>query len=171
MHIRPATLNDAAAMLAIYAPIVRETAVSFELVPPTQAEFEARIAKYTEGWAWLVAEVDGMLAGYAYGSGHRERPAYRLSTETSVYVAPAAQGRGVGKQLYQALLGCLAERGFCNAYAGIAWPNSASVALHRAVGFCEIGRFPAVGRKFNQWHDMVWFHRPLRVQPLAEPAP
>jgi phosphinothricin acetyltransferase len=77
----------------------------------------------------------------------------------------------VGKQLYQALLARLAERGYCNAYAGIALPNGASVALHRAVGFQEIGRFPAVGRKFNQWHDMGWYHRPLRAQPLAEPAP
>jgi L-amino acid N-acyltransferase YncA len=168
MLIRPALATDAVAMLAIYAPIVSETAISFEVEPPTLEEFEGRIAKYSEGWAWLVAEQDGELLGYAYGSSHRERLAYKWSTETSAYVHRSARGQGVGKLLYQALLPELAARGYCNAYAGIALPNAASVALHESVGFRAIGCFPAVGRKFGKWRDVGWYHRNLREEPPGE---
>jgi phosphinothricin acetyltransferase len=168
MIIRPARVSDAAAMLAIYAPIVRETAISFELDPPGLAAFEARIAKYSAGWAWLVAELNSEVLGYAYGSPHRERTAYRWSTETSAYVALGARKQGVGARLYQALLAVLGDQGYCNAYAGITLPNEASVALHRSVGFSPIGTFPAVGRKFNQWHDVAWFYRRLRQLPREE---
>lgn len=157
-------------MLAIYAPVVRETAISFELVPPTLDDFEARVAKYSTGWAWLVAELNDEILGYAYGSPHRERAAYRWSTETSTYVALGARKRGIGTQLYQALLPALGDRGFCNAYAGVTLPNEASVALHRSVGFSPIGTFPAVGRKFNKWHDVAWFYRCLRQLPAEEEA-
>jgi L-amino acid N-acyltransferase YncA len=169
MRIRPALISDAPAMLAIYEPIVRNTAISFELEPPALRDFERRIEKYADGWAWLVAEAGGQLLGYAYGSAHRERLAYKWSTETSAYVLEAARGQGIGKRLYEALLPVLAEKGFCNAYAGIALPNSASVALHQAVGFRAIGQFPVVGRKFGRWHDVAWFHRALRADPPSEP--
>jgi L-amino acid N-acyltransferase YncA len=165
MLIRAALPSDAAAMLAIYAPIVRETAISFELDPPSLPEFEDRVIKYSKDWVWLVAEVDGNVVGYAYGSSHRERLAYQWSTETSAYVAEAARGSGIGKLLYRALLPALADRGYCNAYAGIALPNEASVALHESVGFRSIGTFPSVGRKFNRWHDVGWFHCNLRSHP------
>jgi L-amino acid N-acyltransferase YncA len=168
MVIRPATVSDASAMLAIYAPIVRETAISFELDPPGLAAFEARVSKYSAGWAWLVAELNGETLGYAYGSPHRERAAYRWSTETSAYVALGARKQGVGTRLYQALLAVLGDRGYCNAYAGVTLPNEASVALHRSVGFSPIGTFPAVGRKFNKWHDVAWFYRGLRQLPPEE---
>jgi L-amino acid N-acyltransferase YncA len=170
MLIRPAQISDAPAMLAIYAPIVRDTAISFELEPPTLAEFEERVRKYAKGWAWLVADIEGELVGYAYGSLHRERLAYQWSTETSAYVAQHARAQGVGKQLYRELLPMLAERGFCNAYAGIALPNDASVALHETVGFRSLGVFPSVGRKFNRWHDVGWFHCKLREQPIEGSA-
>jgi L-amino acid N-acyltransferase YncA len=170
MLIRPALLSDAATMLAIYAPIVRDTAISFELDPPSLSEFEERVLKYSRDWVWLVAEVDGKVVGYAYGSSHRERPAYQWSTETSAYVAEAARGNGIGTLLYQALLPALAGRGYCNAYAGIALPNKPSVALHESVGFRFIGTFPSVGRKFNRWHDVGWFHCQLRSHP-REGAP
>ena len=81
MNIRPALVSDAAAMLKIYAPVVRDTAISFELEPPALHDFEARVQKYASGWAWLLAEVAGEVVGYAYGSPHRERPAYAWSTE------------------------------------------------------------------------------------------
>lgn len=168
MRIRPAVHRDAAALLAIYAPIVQDTVISFELVPPSLVEFEARLKKCVEGWSWLVAEQDGMVLGYAYGSSHRERPAYRWSTETSAYVHPHARGRGVGTALYLALFPELASKGYCNAYAAIALPNDASVALHQAVGFRPIGQFPCVGRKFGKWHDVGWFHRKLRSEPPSE---
>jgi phosphinothricin acetyltransferase len=170
MLIRPATPSDAAAMLSIYAPIVQSTAISFESEPPSLAEFEGRVRKYSSGWAWLVCELNGAVVGYAYGSPHRERAAYRWSTETSAYVAPEARRQGVGTLLYQALLPALASKGLCNAYAGIALPNPASVALHVSVGFRSIGTFPAVGRKFGQWHDVGWFHCSLRqLAPGEEP--
>jgi L-amino acid N-acyltransferase YncA len=162
MLIRPATLSDAAAMLAIYAPVVRETAISFENEPPSLDEFAERIRTYSAEWGWLVAEHDGEILGYAYGSAHRARHAYRYSTETSAYVSLAARRQGVGKRLYEALLTALATRGLCNAYAGISLPNPASVALHESAGFRLIGTFPAVGHKFGNWHDVAWFYRPLR---------
>lgn len=171
LHIRPARVDDAGAMLSIYAPIVESTTISFELQPPSADEFAARIAKVSHAWIWLVAEHDGDVVGYAYGSQHRERPAYRYSTETSAYVAPAARGQGVGRRLYEALLPQLAARGYCHAYAGIAMPNAASVALHEAVGFRPVGRFPSVGRKFGAWHDVAWFHRALRAEPLEHDPP
>ena len=168
MVIRPATVSDVSAMLAIYEPIVRETAISFELDPPGLADYEARVSKYSAGWAWVVAELNGEVLGYAYGSSHRERAAYRWSTETSAYVALGARKQGVGTRLYEALLAVLGDQGYCNAYAGVTLPNEASVALHRSVGFSPIGTFPSVGRKFNKWHDVAWFHRRLRQLPPEE---
>ena len=165
MLLRPATLADAASMLAIYAPIVRDTATSFELEPPSLEEFTGRVRKVLDRWEWLVAEQEGEVVGYAYGSVHRERPAYQWATETSAYVTPAARRLGVGRALYEALLPRLAERGYCNAYAGIALPNDASIALHHAVGFTHIGLFPTVGWKFGKWHDVAWMHRRLRAAP------
>lgn len=168
--VRPATEADAEAMLAIYAPAVATSAASFETVVPSVAEFATRIAKYSRGWAWLAAEDDGAVLGYAYAAPLRERAAYRWSTETSAYVAAAARRRGIGRSLYAALLARLAAAGFCNAYAGITLPNAASIALHHAAGFDEIGVFPSVGYKFGAWHDVAWFHRRLRAQPPAGDA-
>lgn len=164
--IRPVTERDAAVLLAIYRPFVESTAVSFETVSPTVEEFAARIAKVSAGWRWLVAEQAGRCVGYAYAAAHRERSAYRWSVEVSAYVAPVHQRQGVGRALYQQLLGDLVQAGFCNAYAGITLPNEGSLALHRGVGFESIGVFKSVGRKFGQWHDVAWLHRRLRDAPL-----
>lgn len=165
--VRPARERDAAAMLAIYRPVVEETAISFEETAPSPAEFTARLQKYLAGWRAFVAEDDGQVVGYAYGSSHRERAAYRWSVETTVYVAAGRHRSGIGRALYAELLPALAEAGFCNAYAGIALPNPASVALHEAVGFMRIGSFPRVGYKRGSWRDVAWFHKPLREQPPA----
>jgi len=163
--IRSAVEADAAALLAIYRPFVESTAVSFETVVPTVEEFADRIDKALTGWQWLVAEQDGQCIGYAYGSSHRQRHAYRWSVEVSAYVHPNHHRRGVGRLLYLRLLEELAQKGFCNAYAGTTLPNEGSVALHRAVGFEFIGVFKAVGRKFGTWHDVAWFQRVLRDSP------
>jgi len=168
LKIRPATEADAASLLAIYRPFVESTAVSFETVAPTTDEFTARIAKAVAGWQWLLAERAGQCIGYAYGSAHRERPAYRWSVEVSAYVHPGHHRQGVGRTLYERLLEDLARKGFCNAYAGITMPNEGSIALHRSVGFESIGVFKAVGRKFGKWHDVAWFQRPLRSSPPWE---
>lgn len=164
-QLRTAAPADAPAMLAIYTPFVTDTIVSFETTPPTPDEFAERVHQYRTRYACLVLERDGTLLGYAYGGPHRARAAYRWSVETSVYLAPAAQGQGLGRVLYGALLPRLAEVGYCNAYAGIAMPNAASEALHRAVGFTPIGVFPRVGWKFGAWRDVAWYHRVLRDTP------
>lgn len=152
-------------MLAIYRPVVEQTAISFEESAPSLAEFSARLNKYLKDWCAFVAEDSGRVVGYAYGSSHRERAAYRWSVETTVYVAAEAQRAGTGRALYGALLPALAQAGFCNAYAGVALPNTASVGLHQAVGFRSIGTFPRVGYKHGAWHDVAWFHKALREQP------
>jgi len=168
--IRPATEADSAALLAIYAPFVERSTVSFETAVPDADEFAARVRKSLSRWAWLVCEVDGAIAGYAYGSAHRERAAYRWSVETSAYVDPRFQRRGIGGTLYRELLDTLAALGYFNAYAGITLPNEASVALHRAVGFEPIGVFKSIGYKFGAWHDVGWLQRRLRDGKPAEPA-
>ena len=166
--IRSATSDDAASLLEIYRPYVEGTAVSFEAEVPAVDAFAARITKALDGWAWLVAEEDGQCVGYAYGSAHRERAAYRWSTETSAYVRPGWQGRGLGRVLYQALFERLAERGYCNALAVVVVPNDASVALHRAVGFEPVGVFQRGGHKFGAWHDVMWLQRSIRETPPAD---
>ena len=163
--LRPATEADAAALLAIYAPFVERTTVSFEDTVPEIGEFAARIRKSLAKWAWLVAEHHGAILGYAYGAAHRERAAYRWSVEVSAYVDPRFQRRRIGGALYAALFDVLAAKGFCNAFAGVALPNEASIALHRSVGFESIGVFRAVGYKFGAWQDVAWFQRRLRAEP------
>lgn len=165
LHLRLATDADAPALREIYAPWVERTAVSFEEIVPGVEEFAGRIRESNERWAWVVAELTGKLVGYAYGSSHRKRMAYRWSVEVSAYVHPEFQRRGIARALYGELFARLAERGYCNAYAGIALPNDASLALHRALGFSDIGVFPRVGWKFGAWHDVAWLHRPLRESP------
>lgn len=152
-------------MLAIYRPYVEGTFISFEQEVPSLEEYTSRIRKYITGWAGVVAEAEGEVLGYAYGSSHRERAAYKWSVETTVYVAASAQRCGIGRQLYAALLPMLEDAGYCNAYAGIALPNAASVALHQATGFHPIGIFRRVGYKFDRWRDVAWFHRALREEP------
>ncbi len=166
--IRSATEADATALLAIYRPFVESTAVSFETIVPTVEEFAERIAKALGGWQWLVAIRDGQCAGYAYGSTHRERSAYRWSVEVSAYVRSDFRRQGIGRALYLKLFDDLAGKGYCNAYAGITLPNEGSVALHRGVGFEPVGVFRDVGRKFGQWHDVGWFQRTLRDAPPSE---
>jgi L-amino acid N-acyltransferase YncA len=166
--IRPAVSQDARVLSAIYAPYVEQTAVSFEETPPTPEEFERRIEKSRTRWQWLVAEIDGAVVGYAYGTQHRERPAYRWSVEVSAYVDANYHRRGVGRALYEGLFIDLADRGFCNAFAGVTLPNEASVALHTRMGFTPIGVFRAIGWKFGRWHDVAWFQRRLRDLPPAE---
>jgi len=166
--IRPARLEDAGALVEIYRPIVLESNASFELEPPSVDEFRARIAKVIDRWVWLVAEDSEGAVGYAYATPHRSRAAYRYSIESSVYVAASHQGRGIGKRLYTDLFDVVIARGFCHAYAGITLPNDPSVALHESLGFAHIGVFRSVGRKFGAWHDVSWWHKPLRSAPTDE---
>lgn len=162
MKIRDATPEDTAAMLGIYAPIVTDTTISFELTPPTQAEFAARVAQVQQTHRWLVAETQEIVVGYAYAGAHRSREAYRFSVETSVYLHESVRGQGVGRALYEALFESLRETEFHYAYAGITLPNDASIALHTRVGFTPIGTFTQAGYKFDAWHDVAWMQRPIQ---------
>src|SRR4051812_22776504 len=161
ISIRSATAADAVAVQAIYAPVVERTAISFEESAPTAAEMARRIADYAATHAFLVAERGSSLIGYAYGSSHRARAAYRQSTEVSAYVAEDARRMGVDRAVYAELLAVLAAKGFHAAFAGIGLPNPGSIALHQAVGFAPIGVFHQVGFKFGQWHDVGWWERLL----------
>jgi L-amino acid N-acyltransferase YncA len=163
--IRQATEADAPALLKIYTPYVESTAVSFEAAVPTVEDFAARIGKSLSKWQYLVAECDGELAGYAYGSTHRERAAYRYSVEVSAYLDQRFHRQGIGSALYRQLFEDLIARGYCTAFAGITLPNDASVGLHRSVGFEPIGVFRRIGWKFDRWHDVAWMQRTLRERP------
>ena len=167
--IRLATPADGARLAEIYAPAVVGNGISFELEPPDGAEMARRVGYVTTRTPWLVCEHRGTVAGYAYAGRFRDRAAYDWSVEVSAYVDPRLQRRGIGRRLYLALFEDLARRGYCSAYAGIALPNEASIALHRSVGFTPCGVFHKVGRKFGRWHDVAWFERALREEP-AEPG-
>jgi L-amino acid N-acyltransferase YncA len=153
MNVRPATLDDAAACAAVYAPYVTDTAVSFELEPPDAAEMARRIEA---AHAWLVLEHEGEVVGYAYAAPFHPRAAYRFACETSVYLRPGCERRGGGRALYTALLPRLREQGFTTAIAGMTLPNPGSEGLHRALGFEPVGTYRRVGFKFDAWHDVAW---------------
>ncbi len=158
--MRAASAADAAACAVIYAPFVTDTWISFELEPPSVEEMARRIREYGATHAWLVAEADGAVVGYAYGSPHRTRAAYASSCDMEVYVDPRASRRGVGRGLYAALLPMLSER-YHAAFAGIALPNEASIGLHEAMGFTPIGIYREVGWKLGAWRDVGWWQRLL----------
>ncbi len=158
---RTVRADDAGPLLAIYTPIVTDTAISFELEPPTEPEFADRIARISGSDPWLVAEVDGRVAGYAYATAFRARAAYGATRESTVYVDPGHQGRGVARALMTALLDRLEADGVHLVVAGIVLPNEPSVALHERLGFRPVGVFTDVGRKFGRWHDVGFWQRRL----------
>lgn len=169
MTIRTATLADAEAITAIYAPIVENTSISFELSPPGVDEMRGRIVKTLPDLPWLVSEdSQGSVNGYVYASKHRERRAYQWSADVTAYVREDSRGTGVGKRLYLALFEELAALGYFQAFAGIALPNAASVALHESVGFEHIGVYRNVGFKLGALHDVGWW--PKQIRDLGEPA-
>jgi phosphinothricin acetyltransferase len=167
--LRMAQEDDAPAISAIYAPIVRNTCISFELEPPSEAQMRERIGQTLQRLPWLVSVgAQGQVNGYAYASRHRERAAYQWAVDVSAYVHEDARGRGIGAALYGRLLALLAEQGYFQAFAGIALPNAPSVALHEAVGFAPLGVYRNVGFKHGRWHDVGWWQCPLR--PLDVPT-
>jgi L-amino acid N-acyltransferase YncA len=162
--VRDANESDAPACAAIYAPYVRETAISFENEPPTPAQMAERIAAATDKHAWVVLEERDRVVGYAYGAPHRERAAYRFACEVSVYVEQSWRRMGAGRALYEALLERLAARGYRMAIAGMTLPNEASAGLHRVLGFEPIGTYRRIGWKFGVWHDVAWVQRALGAE-------
>jgi L-amino acid N-acyltransferase YncA len=169
--IRPATPADIPAITRIYAHAVEHGTASFELTPPDEVEMARRMGELLAGeFPYLAAEADGALAGYAYAALYRARPAYRFTLEDSVYVAPALQGRGIGRALLAALIEASAARGFRRMIAVIGdSEQAASIALHAALGFSYVGTLPHVGFKFGHWLDTVLMQRALGFGSLVEP--
>ncbi len=168
--VRPATLNDAGRIAAIYAPIVETTHISFEEVAPTEAEMRARIESAQSRMPWLVADAGDVIA-YSYASEHRVRAAYRWSVDVALYVTAHARRSGAGRALYTALFAILKRQGFYNAFAGIALPNDASIGFHRTLGFEPVGVYRNVGYKLGRWCDVSWWQRPLAAPHRHPPEP
>lgn len=172
--LRAARLDDAEAVAAIYRPAVLTGTASFEIEPPDSSEMGRRMKSILDGnYPYLVAEQAGQVSGYGYISAYRPRPAYRWSVEDSIYLAPAAQGTGVGKALLQKLIVLATEQGFRQMVAVIG--DSAqypSIRLHRACGFHFAGTLHAIGYKSGKWLDGVLMQRPLgegdRTPPRSE---
>lgn len=159
MDIRRAHPADLPAVAAIYGRETREGHATFDLEPRPLQLWEDTLAAGGPGEHFLVAEDDGAILGYATSLPYRTKPAYLHTRESTVYVAPGGQGRGTGRALYDVLLPLLAADGVRAVVAGVALPNPASLALHRACGFEEVGTMSQVGRKFDRWIDLMWLHK------------
>ena len=170
--IRPASQvrGAAQACAAIYGEYVRDTVTSFETEPPTAKEMAARIERIERTHPWLVAEIEGRVVGFAYGSPHRERAAYRWAADVSVYIEPGSHRRGIGRELYAALFEMLRAQGLLIACAGVTLPNDASVALHESFGFVPVGVYRGIGYKSGAWLDVGWWQLEL-ARPAADPPP
>lgn len=160
--IRLALPADAAAIREIYAPIVRDTHISFEYAVPDTTEIAARILNTLRQYPWLVCGIEGRLAGYAYASAFRAREAYQWTAETTVYVHADFRRRGLARALYRSLLALLMAQGYLNAIGVISLPNEASVRAHEKLGFRKIGIIERAGFKAGSWHDTGWWQYPLR---------
>jgi phosphinothricin acetyltransferase len=158
-------------MADLYRPIVQSTAISFETEAPDEAEMLRRVRETLEVYPWLVCEVQDHVVAYAYATRHRVRAAYRWSVDTSVFVGDDYRRSGIGRALYTSLFAILGAQGYFNAYAGIALPNPASVALHESVGFRPLGVYHKVGYKLGAWHDVGWWELVLRQHDVAPTVP
>ena len=163
MIVRPASLDDAPAIAAVYAHHVIHGTGTFEEVPPSAGDIAARMkAVLDKGFPWLVVEADGRIVAYAYAGPYRERAAYRFTAEDSVYVAVDAQGRGYGRAALTAVIDACRAMGLRRLIAVIGdTQNTASIALHRALGFEPCGVLPSVGYKAGRWLDVPLMHLPL----------
>ena len=168
--IRLAAPADAAAIAAIYAPFCTNTSITFETVALSTEAMAERMRGLGKKYPWLVMEVDGVVAGYAYAAPYHERAAFLWSTVVSVYIDERHRRTGVGRDLYRSLFAVLRLQGFVHAIAGITLPNEPSVRLHEALGFKLIGIYPQVGFKLGDWRDVGWWQLPL-ADPLPSDPP
>ena len=159
--VRDGCAADGEICAAIYRPYVTDTAVTFEVLPPSPAEMSKRITSAGGSHAWLLLESAGAVLGYAYGGPHKERAGYRWTCEVSIYLRLGCRRTGAGRTLYSELLTRLSRRGYRNALAGMTVPNDASMGLHSALGFEPVGTYRRVGWKLGSWHDTVWTQRSL----------
>jgi L-amino acid N-acyltransferase YncA len=168
--IRVATAADASSILDIYAPYIENTSYTFETETPTIDSFRERVITYLQSWPWLVCEIDGIIAGYAYGAKHRERIAYQWSVECSVYIHNDFQRAGIASALYTALIDILKLQGFRNLYAVINLPNDKSVAFHEKLRFEYFATYKNVGYKLGKWKNVGWWQLQLNEY-TNEPSP
>jgi phosphinothricin acetyltransferase len=148
-------------MLEIYAPYILNSTVSFETEVPLLEEFRQRVLHYQEKLPWLICDINDELAGYAYATDHRQRKAYEVTKELSVYVQKDYRKLGIGTGLYIALIEILKAQGVSNVLAGITLPNSESVRFHESLGFKPVGVYHKVGYKFGKYHDTGWWELSL----------
>lgn len=169
-RLRLATPADADQVLQVYAPYVRDTAVSFEYQPPTSAQMTARMEEILETYPYLVWDEPDGIKGYAYAHRYGPREAYSWVAELSIYTHPSVQGTGVAEALYRALIQLLREQGVWRAYAIVTWPNPSSRRFHEKLGFRVYGQFPNAGYKHGQWYDVLHMELALR-EGNGTPAP
>jgi L-amino acid N-acyltransferase YncA len=169
--IRLATTEDAEGILAIYAPYIRDTSFTFETEVPSLEDFKKRIADYLLNWPWLVCEINGVIAGYAYGAKYRERVAYQWCVESSIYVHDDYLKHKVGKALYTALIEILKKQGYRNVYAVINLPNDRSVKFHEDCGFTYFATYEKVGYKLGKWKNVGWWQLSINEYGMEPEAP
>jgi phosphinothricin acetyltransferase len=165
--IRLAEKRDVPGILEIYSPFILETAVTFEESIPDKDSFWKRMLDIMAELPFLVCEIDGRVAGYAYASAYRSRASYRWSKEVSVYIHPDFYRRKVGHALYTSLHEMVRCQGIANLLAIITMPNEVSVAFHEQIGYRKCGEFSKVGYKLGQWQNVGWFELFLQDETQA----
>jgi phosphinothricin acetyltransferase len=170
-QIRFAVEADVPAILDIYAPFVRDTAITFEYEVPSLPAFQERFQSVSTQYPWLVAATKTQVLGYAYATRFRERAAYQWCCECSVYIHPEARRQGLATQLYRGLFQELRRCGLINVYAVITLPNPESVALHEHMGFEAVGILRKSGFKHGNWHDVLLMELFLEKHPANPVSP
>lgn len=160
--IRTATLSDVPAILDIYAPYILNTAITFEYDVPTIAEFEQRFISITKDFPWLVWEEDGTVLGYAYAERPFVRAAYQWAADLAIYLAPEAQGKGIGRKLYEAVEDIIRRQGYHLCYGVVTSANERSCKFHEAMGYHKAAEFPDCGLKFGAWYGTIWYEKRLQ---------
>ena len=171
IDVRLATPNDAAGILEIYAPYIANTSFTFETAVPPLIDFQKRISDYLINWPWLVCEIDGVIAGYAYGAKYRERVAYQWCVESSIYIHDDFLNHKIGKALYEALIEILKKQGYRNVYAVINLPNDRSVKFHESCGFSYFATYEKVGYKLGKWKNVGWWQLIINEYTMKPEAP
>ena len=161
--IRIANIKDVPEMLAIYAPYVENTTVSFEYEPPTLEEFTNRFTAFTQQFPWLVWEEDGKILGYAYASAPFTRAAFGWCAEPTVYLRPEARGRGIAASLYTVLEEILFRQGYQALYALVCGENTQSRRFHEKQGYHITAEFPGIGFKMGRWLSLIWYEKRQKI--------
>ena len=170
VHFRRATEEDVVSILAIYAPYVTDSAITFEYDVPSEEEFRQRIRTISAEYPYFVCESDGQIIGYAYAHRHMERAAYQWNAEISIYIRQGFTGKGLGKTMCQALIDLLRLQGIRNVFSCVTIPNERSAHLHHSMEFSTEGIFQNAGYKCGKWQSIAWFRK--NIAPYTnEPAP